>query len=92
MVLGSFKPCLIFSHPILHVLLSLTRVIHYISMSVTVMRAKCIHPFFECFTFRRYFAQVALKSFHIFHLIESSKKNIPQGLKPCEWQGNELLV
>jgi len=33
-------------------------------MSDNVMSVKRLHPFFECFTFRRYFAQVALKSFH----------------------------
>src|SRR4030066_1632547 len=52
----SIKPCLIFNHPLFHVLLSMTRVFHYLRMSLTVMRLKCFHPFFECFTFRRYFA------------------------------------
>jgi len=55
-VLGSFKPCFVFSHPFLHLLLTMTRVIHYISVSFSVMWSKGFHPFFKCFTFRRYFA------------------------------------
>ena len=51
----SFKPCLVLSHPLLHVLFTMTRVIYYICVSSTVMRLKCFHPFFECFTFSCYF-------------------------------------
>ena len=69
-VLGSIKPFFIFGHPLLHVLLTVTRIIHYVSMSLHVMRPKCFHPFFECFTFRCNFAHVAFKCFHsIPHLL-----------------------
>src|SRR3989338_5170140 len=64
--LASIKPCLIFNHPLLHILLSMFWVFHYFRMILKVMRFKCIHPRFECFTFRRYFAKIAFKSFHIF--------------------------
>ncbi len=47
-----------------HVLLTMTRVIHYVTMGLSVMRLKCFHPLFERFTLRRYFAKVAFKSFH----------------------------
>lgn len=34
----------------------MTRIIHYVSMSLYVVRPKRHHPLLESFTFRRYFA------------------------------------
>jgi hypothetical protein len=42
------------------------------------MRAKCFHPFFKRFAFRRYVTQIAFESFHSVCLIGSREENIPQ--------------
>jgi len=63
-VSGSVKPCLVLSHPLLHVLLGMTRVLHHVSMGSKVMRLQCLHPCFECFTVRSDVTEVAFKSSH----------------------------
>ena len=47
-VLGCVESCFVFSHPLLHILLSFARIVHDFSMSLHVMRFKCLHPRFEC--------------------------------------------
>lgn len=48
----------------------MTRVFHFIGMSNKIMRLKCFHPSFECFTFGSYFAEITFKSLHMFPIFE----------------------
>jgi hypothetical protein len=77
-ILCSVKSGLVLNHPLLHILFCLAGVVHYVNMSLAIMRFKRFHPLFKCFALGFMVAQIAFKSFHNHIQIERGRNNLPQ--------------